>query len=55
MIFKYIANMPKLIWKTDDESQFNLFKFYDGVMPCDNNGSHYSFVLIFYILRFSFL
>jgi hypothetical protein len=36
--------MPKLIWKTDDEFQFNLFKFYDGVMPCDNNGSHYSFV-----------
>jgi len=36
--------MPKLIWKTDDESQYNLFKFYDGIMPCDNNGSYYSFV-----------
>ena len=36
--------MPKLIWKTDDESQFNLFKFYDGIIPCYDNCSYYSFV-----------
>ena len=35
--------MPKLIWKTDDELQFNLFKFY-GVAPRNDNGSYYSFV-----------
>lgn len=44
MLFKYITNMPKLIWKTDDESKFILFKFYEGVIPCYNNGSYYPFV-----------
>jgi hypothetical protein len=35
--------MPKLIWKTEN-SQFNLFKFYDGVFPLYDNGTYYPFV-----------
>jgi hypothetical protein len=36
--------MPKLIWKTDDESQFNIFKFYDSEISCNNNSIYYNFV-----------
>jgi len=36
--------MPKLIWKTDDESQFNIFKFYDSDISCNNNSIYYNFV-----------